>query len=220
MSEIISDQSYRAKPWFIVMTVVVMVFWVGAGIFLVNYFYLKTGSFTSKSVLVTLFLSAAMIVLMVSGTWQALAFWRRFQLTLSPQVITQVTGPETHSLSLDEITDLNWLSMSDEIILNSPTDKLRINLDHFKRKDQHAIIVFLREAVPVEKQEKWEQFSEVRRHSIDPDTPLTTREWFMTAFWLMCTVSVGYQWWTESRWQWLVISLSGIWMTIRSYRGR
>lgn len=173
MSEVISDQSYRAKPSFIVMTVVVLVFWVGAGIFLVNYFYLKTGSFTSKSVLAVLSGCVLLILLTVFGIWEALAFWRRFQLTLSPQAISQLTGPETHTLSLDEITDLNWLSMSDEIILNSSTDKLSIILDHFKRKDQHAIIAFLREAVPLEKQEKWESFSQVRRRSIDPDMPLT-----------------------------------------------
>ncbi|WP_417382845.1 hypothetical protein [Gimesia sp.] len=219
MNEILSEQSYRAKPWFAVLTVVVMVFWIGAGIFLVNYFYSKTDNFTSKSVLVTLFGSVVMILISVSGIWQGLAYWRQFRLTLSPQAITQVIGPETNVLAKDEITGLNWLSMSDEIILNSETDKLMINLDHFKRSDQHAIIAFLRNAVPLEQQEKWKPFSELRRRSIDPDMPLTTREWLMTAFWLMATVSMGYQWWTESGWQWLVVFISGICLTIRSYRG-
>ncbi|MCA9006059.1 MAG: hypothetical protein KDA70_12375, partial [Planctomycetaceae bacterium] len=219
MSEVISDQSYRAKPWFILVPVVVMVFWVGAGIFLANYFYLKTGSYTSKSVLAALAGSALMTLLTASGILPALAFWRRFQLTLSPQVITQVTGPETHTLLLDEITDLNWLSMSDEIILNSPTDKLRINLDHFKRKDQHAIIVFLREAVPVEKQEKWEPFSEVRRHSIDPDMPLTHWERFVTGVWITATGLAGFIWWRESEMIYLILIPAFVFSAIRSYRG-
>tara|TARA_R110002124_G_scaffold259914_1_gene425792 strand:+ start:12208 stop:12771 length:564 start_codon:yes stop_codon:yes gene_type:complete len=181
--------------------------------------YSRGGNLTDGFVILTLIYITIVLFMSTVGVWAFLAYSRWVRLILSEQTISKMEGDKEHVIALNQISHLNWLSISDEMIVESPADSFRINLDDFKRSDQHAIITFLREVVPVEKQEKWEPFSEVRRHSIDPDMPLTTREWLMTAFWLMCTVSVGYQWWTESAWQWLVVVITGIWMTIRSYRG-
>ncbi|QDT42843.1 hypothetical protein Pan241w_29320 [Gimesia alba] len=219
MSEILSEKSCRAKPLYVVLPFVVTVFWIGVSVLAINYFYSRTGRFTSGSVLAVLLVGVVLILISGAGIWQGLAYWRRFRLTLSQEAITKVVGTETNMISMDEISHLNWRSISGEIIISSAADKIRINLDHFKRRDQRDIIGFLRTMVPLEQQEKWEPFSAAHRHTIDPHVPLTRRERLVTAFWLIATVLIGYQWWIESAWPYLMMALTGVWLTIRSYRG-
>lgn len=219
MSEILSEQSYRPGPGYRSLLSTYRVLTLAICVYMIREAYSRGGNLTDGFVILTLIYITIVLFMSTVGVWAFLAYSRWVRLILSEQTISKMEGDKEHVIALNQISHLNWLSISDEMIVESPADSFRINLDDFKRSDQHAIITFLREVVPVEKQEKWEPFSEVRRHSIDPDMPLTTREWLMTAFWLMCTVSVGYQWWTESAWQWLVVVITGIWMTIRSYRG-
>lgn len=155
-----------------------------------------------------------------AGVWAFLAYSRWVRLILSEQTITKMEGDKERVIVLNQISHLNWLSISDEMIVESPADTFRINLDDFKRTDQHAIITFLREAVPVEKQEKWEPFSEVRRRSIDPDMPLTHWQRFMTGMWITATGLAGFMLWRESEMIYLILIPAFVFSAIRSYRGR
>ncbi|EDL59415.1 hypothetical protein PM8797T_29743 [Gimesia maris DSM 8797] len=159
------------------------------------------------------------IIMIAAGLWAFLTYSRWIRLILSEETITKMEGPKEYVISLDQLAHLNWLSISDEMIVESPTDTFRINLDDFKRTDQHAIIAFLRNAVPLEQQEKWEPFLEVRRRSIDPDAALTTGERLLIMFCLIATGLAGAMWWNESGPFYLLVGILFLSGAIRSYRG-
>ncbi|QDV16257.1 hypothetical protein Pan153_08840 [Gimesia panareensis] len=220
MDQTLTEKVFRIRPWYWGLFVFSLIAPVGVSVFIASLFYLRSGSLTSRPVIVTIILGAVWILLSISGSLMTLANFRRMCLILSDQAITKTEGDETQTVSVDQISHLNWLSMSDEIIVESTNDKIIVNLDFFKRGDQRDIIAFLRNTIPFELQKKWEQFSEMYPHRVEPHAPLSTRERMVTAFWFLATVATGYQWWCESKWQYLVVALSGLVLTIKSYRGK
>tara|TARA_R110002167_G_scaffold200685_1_gene404122 strand:- start:3110 stop:3673 length:564 start_codon:yes stop_codon:yes gene_type:complete len=181
--------------------------------------YSRGGNLTDGFVILTLIYITIVLFMSTVGVWAFLAYSRWVRLILSEQTITKMEGDKEHVIALNQISHLNWLSISDEMIVESPADSFRINLDDFKRSDQHAIITFLREAVPLEKQEKWEPFSEVRRRSIDPDAALTTAEQLLIMFCLIATGLAGAMWWNDSGPFYLLVGILFLSVAIRSYRG-
>tara|TARA_R110002126_G_scaffold38042_3_gene113994 strand:- start:728 stop:1063 length:336 start_codon:yes stop_codon:yes gene_type:complete len=93
-----------------------------------------------------------------AGVWAFLTYSRWVRVILSEQTITKLEGDKEHVIVLNQISHLNWLSISDEMIVESPADSFRINLDDFRRTDQHAIITFLRDAVPLENRKSGSHF--------------------------------------------------------------
>lgn len=220
MDQTLTEKVFRIRPSFWGSFMFSLIAPVGVSVFIASLFYLRSGSLTSRPVIATIILGAVWVLLSISGAWMSLANLRRMRLILSDQVITKIEGGETQAVSVDQISHLNWLSMSDEIIVESTNDKMIVNLDFFQRGDQRDIIAFLRNTVPFELQKKWEPFSELYPHRVDPHAPLSTRERMVTAFWFLATVATGYQWWCESEWEYLLGALSGVVLTIRSYRGK
>ncbi|QDU15015.1 hypothetical protein CA11_28280 [Gimesia maris] len=218
MNEIISEQSYRPGPWYRSLFSRYAVLTLAISVYLINQVYTRGGSLTDGSAIAALVFMVGGIIMITAGLWAFLTYSRWVLLTLSEKTITKMEGPKEYVISLDQLAHLNWLSISDEMIVESPTDTFRINLDDFKRTDQHAIIAFLRNAVPLEQQEKWEPFLEVRRRSIDPDAALTTGERLLILFCLIATGLAGAMWWNESGPFYLLVGILFLSGAIRSYR--
>ncbi|WP_417384101.1 hypothetical protein [Gimesia sp.] len=219
MSEILSEQSYRPGPWYRSLFSTYRFLTLAICVYMIREACSRGGNLTDGFVILTLIYITIVIFMSTAGVWAFLAYSRWVRVILSEQTITKMEGDKEHVIALNQISHLNWLSISDEMIVESPADSLRINLDDFKRSDQHAIITFLREVVPVEKQEKWEPFSEVRRRSIDPDLPLTYWQRFMTGMWITATGLAGVMWWSESEMIYLILIPAFVFSAIRSYRG-
>ncbi len=219
MSEILSEQSYRPGPGYRSLLSTYRVLTLAICVYMIREAYSRGGNLTDGFVILTLIYITIVLFMSTVGVWAFLAYSRWVRLILSEQTITKMEGDKEHVIALNQISHLNWLSISDEMIVESPADSFRINLDDFKRSDQHAIITFLREAVPVEKQEKWEPFSEVRRRSIDPDAALTTGERLLIMFCLIATGLAGAMWWNDSGPFYLLVGILFLSVAIRSYRG-
>ncbi|WP_417374574.1 hypothetical protein [Gimesia maris] len=219
MSEVISDQSYRPGPGYRSLLSTYRVLTLAICVYMIREAYSRGGNLTDGFVILTLIYITIVLFMSTVGVWAFLAYSRWVRLILSEQTITKMEGDKEHVIALNQISHLNWLSISDEMIVESPADSFRINLDDFKRSDQHAIITFLREAVPLEKQEKWEPFSEVRRRSIDPDAALTTGERLLIMFCLIATGLAGAMWWNDSGPFYLLVGILFLSVAIRSYRG-
>lgn len=219
MSEVISDQSYRPGPGYRSLLSTYRVLTLAICVYMIREAYSRGGNLTDGFVILTLIYITIVLFMSTVGVWAFLAYSRWVRLILSEQTITKMEGDKEHVIALNQISHLNWLSISDEMIVESPADSFRINLDDFKRSDQHAIITFLREAVPLEKQEKWEPFSEVRRRSIDPDAALTTAEQLLIMFCLIATGLAGAMWWNDSGPFYLLVGILFLSVAIRSYRG-
>lgn len=219
MSEILSEQSYRPGPGYRSLLSTYRVLTLAICVYMIREAYSRGGNLTDGFVILTLIYITIVLFMSTVGVWAFLAYSRWVRLILSEQTITKMEGDKEHVIALNQISHLNWLSISDEMIVESPADSFRINLDDFKRSDQHAIITFLREAVPLEKQEKWEPFSEVRRRSIDPDAALTTAEQLLIMFCLIATGLAGAMWWNDSGPFYLLVGILFLSVAIRSYRG-
>ncbi|MEQ8634852.1 hypothetical protein [Gimesia maris] len=219
MSEILSEQSYRPGPGYRSLLSTYRVLTLAICVYMIREAYSRGGNLTDGFVILTLIYITIVLFMSTVGVWAFLAYSRWVRLILSEQTITKMEGDKEHVIALNQISHLNWLSISDEMIVESPADSFRINLDDFKRSDQHAIITFLREAVPLEKQEKWEPFSEVRRRSIDPDAALTTGERLLIMFCLIATGLAGAMWWNDSGPFYLLVGILFLSVAIRSYRG-
>lgn len=220
MSEISIEKSYRPGPWYRSLFSTYAVLTLAISVYLIHQVITRGSNLTDGFSLAVLIFIGSGIFMISAGVWAFLAYSRWVRLILSEQTITKMEGDKERVIVLNQISHLNWLSISDEMIVESPADTFRINLDDFKRTDQHAIITFLREAVPVEKQEKWEPFSEVRRRSIDPDMPLTHWQRFMTGMWITATGLAGFMLWRESEMIYLILIPAFVFSAIRSYRGR
>jgi len=219
MSDNLSEKSYRPGPWYRSLFSTYAIPTFAIGVYFINQVYTRGGSLTDGFAIAALVYIVSGIFMIGAGVWAFLTYSRWIRLTLSEQTISKIEGPKEYAISLDQISQLNWLSISDEMIVESPADTFRINLDDFKRTDQRDIIAFLRNAVPLEKQEKWEPFAEVRRRSIDPDAPLTNWERLVTGVYLIATGLAVVMWWSESGMGNLMMSVIFLFAAIRSYRG-
>jgi len=197
MNEPLTEKVFRFRLWYRVSYVVTLLSSIGISVFFLQLIYKKSGSFTSPAVIATLIIGAAGIIFTVLNVWVGLVYWRRMRLVLSDQSITNVDAFEINHISVDAISHINWLSMSDEIIVESPLSRIRINLGFFKRTDQHEIITFLRNAVPVEQQEKWESFIEMNQRSVDVFAKRTRGEQLLLGLFFILAGLYGYMWWTE-----------------------
>lgn len=220
MSEISIEQSYRPGPWYRSLFSTYRILTLAICVYMIREACSRGGNLTDGFVIVTLIYITIVLFMSTVGVWTFLAYSRWVRVILSEQTITKMEGDKEHVIVLNQISHLNWLSISDEMIVESPADSFRINLDDFKRSDQHAIITFLREVVPLEKQEKWEPFSEVRRHSIDPLAPLTNWEKFATGFCFAAAGLAGFMWWSRSDTLYLLFGILFFTVAIRSCRGR
>ncbi|WP_299461068.1 hypothetical protein [uncultured Gimesia sp.] len=219
MSDNLSEKSYRPGPWYRSLFSIYTVFTLAFSVFLIREACSRGGDLTDGFVIVTLIYITCVIFMSTAGVWAFLTYSRWVRLILSEQTITKMEGDKEHVIAFNKISHLNWLSISDEMIVESPADTFRIDLDDFKRTDQRDIIAFLRNAVPLEKQEKWEPFSEVRRRSIDPDAPLTNWERLVTVVYLIATGLAVVMWWSESGMGNLMMAAIFLFAAIRSYRG-
>lgn len=218
MNEPLTEKVFRFRLWYRVSYVVTLLSSIGINVFFLHLIFKKSGSFTSPAVIAALIFGAAGIIFTVLSVWVGLVYWRRMRLVLSDQSITNVDAFEINHISVDAISHINWLSMSDEIIVESPPSRIRINLGFFKRTDQHEIITFLRNAVPVEQQEKWESFTEMNRRSVDVFAKRTRGEQLLLGLFFVLAGLYGYMWWMESGFPYLLAATVFLFSGITRYR--
>ncbi|WP_339688352.1 hypothetical protein [Gimesia maris] len=158
MNEILSEQSYRPGPWYRSLFSTYRIFTLAIGVFLIHDACSRGGNLTDRFVILTLIYITCVMFMSTAGVWAFLTYSRWVRVILSEQTITKLEGDKEHVIVLNQISHLNWLSISDEMIVESPADSFRINLDDFRRTDQHAIITFLRDAVPLENRKSGSHF--------------------------------------------------------------
>ncbi len=190
MSEVSTDKRYRLQKYYLYLGIVGSVLITGALVASVTAALLNTdGSFRHPIYAVMLF-TAGYLPFILMSAWLILAYYRE-SLNLSNNTITQHNVLNTKIIILNDITRIRWKRLS--ITINSSTQKMKIYSDNFTSEEQTELIEFLHQTIPVEQQENWEWFNNIRQEASQPPKPISIFPFIILAlFFTACALFFSY----------------------------
>ncbi|WP_278467133.1 hypothetical protein [Gimesia maris] len=98
---------------------------------------------------------------MLLGIWIILAYYRERLEILRDALIKHDVFHVTE-IAFDEITQLQWFSMSGAILVESRFQKFKIHIDNFQKAEQIEITECLRNSIEYDLQEGWDKYRRLK----------------------------------------------------------
>ncbi|MCA9021208.1 MAG: hypothetical protein KDA74_13755, partial [Planctomycetaceae bacterium] len=177
----------------------------GTGFSLAAYWNLD-GSFrypVPTAIFIVVFFSFFMLL----GIWIILAYYRE-RLEISRDALIKHDVFHVTEIAFDEITQLQWFSLSGAILVESRFQKFKIHIDNFQKVEQIEITDCLRNSVEYDLQEGWDKYRRLKSSLFETtDQPVKPIRFLSVILVLIFAGVFFIAWWFDRGVHYLVISL-------------
>lgn len=169
-------------------------------------FYNLDGSFRYP-VFSALLFGGFFLLCTLLGIWCILA-WSRERLEISGIRLVKRDVFHITEILFDEVTHLQWYSLTGAIVVESPGKRFKFHIDNFQRAEQIEITERLRREIDLELQEGWEKYQKFNAAIFETteQPPRPESVVFMILLLIFACV-FGYAWWSGRGVHFLLIGL-------------
>jgi hypothetical protein len=207
MNDTQSTKCYRLRREYLYLGIVgsILCLILGTGFSLAAYWNLD-GSFRFP-VPTAIFIVVFFLFFMLLGIWIILAYFRE-RLKISRDALIKHDVFHVTEISFDEITHLQWFSMSGAILVESRFQKFKIHIDNFQKAEQIEITECLRNSVESDLQEGWDKYRRLKSSLFETaDQPVKPVSFMPVILVLIFSGVFLVAWWFDQGVRYLVISL-------------
>ncbi|QDU50443.1 hypothetical protein [Gimesia panareensis] len=198
---------YRLRPFYLYLGIASVSLFSLAGIgAALAAFYNLDGSFRypvfSAFLFGGFFLGCSLL-----GLWCILSYYRE-RLEISGFRLIKHDVFRTTEIPFDEVTHLQWFSLTGAIVVESPFKKFKFHIDNYSKAEQVEITNRLRHSLDHDMQEGWEKFQKFNPAIFQPADQSPRPESFVfVGFLLIFAGMFGYAWWSGRGVHFLFIGL-------------